>query len=65
MLVMLIEDKILPPQQVCQSCLLADTGGKPRWRQGKLCCGNFVGQLTDQHPEEYECMMGFCILKVE
>jgi len=40
MLVMLIEDQILAPGQVCQSCLMADSSGQPRWRQGKLRCVN-------------------------
>ncbi|MDF5716799.1 MAG: hypothetical protein PUP93_23745 [Rhizonema sp. NSF051] len=65
MLVIVMEDQILTPRQVCQSCLLADGRGQPRWRQGQLCCGRAVHKLTEQQPEQYECMMGFRIANVE
>lgn len=65
MLVILTQEQILLPQQVCQSCLLADAGGRPRWRQGKLCCGSSIGKLTEQHPEQYECMMGFRVIEID
>jgi hypothetical protein len=65
MLVMLIEDQILAPGQVCQSCLMADSSGQPRWRQGKLRCGQQLRQLTEQQSEQYQCMMGFRIAYIE
>ena len=65
MLVILIEDQILAPQHVCHSCLLADRSGQPRWRQGQLRCGHAIRKLTEQQPDQYECMMGFRIAKIE
>lgn len=65
MLVILIEDQILAPQHVCQSCLLADQSGQPRWRQGQLRCGHALGKLTEQQPDQYQCLMGFRIANIE
>lgn len=65
MLVILIEDQLIPPHTVCQSCLLADQSGQPRWRGGKLRCGRALNKLTEQQPEQYECQMGFRIAEIE
>lgn len=65
MLVILMEDQILAPQQVCQSCLMADSSGQPRWRQGQLRCGHVVRKITEQQPDQYECLMGFRIVNIE
>ena len=78
MLVILTDEQILSPQKVCQSCLLADQSGLPRWRQGKLGCGHILrlgGALaklktdlcsnTEGEPELYECQMGFRIANIE
>ncbi|WP_017654330.1 hypothetical protein [Fortiea contorta] len=65
MLVILIDDQILAPRQVCQTCLLADSSGQPRWRQGQLRCGQQLRQLTQQHPEHYQCKMGFLVAHIE
>lgn len=65
MLVILTEEQILSANQVCQSCLLADSKGQPRWRQGKLGCGHAVRKLTPHQPEQYECEMGFRIANLE
>lgn len=65
MLVILMDEQILAPQHVCQSCLLADQGGKPRWRGGKLRCGHAIRKLTAQQPDQYQCLMGFHIAKIE
>ncbi|AFY46122.1 hypothetical protein Nos7524_0200 [Nostoc sp. PCC 7524] len=65
MLVILMDDQILAPEQVCQSCLLADGSGQPRWRGGKLCCGQAIRKLVEQQSEQYECLMGFRIAQVE
>lgn len=60
MLVILTEEQVLSPQHVCQTCLLADQKGLPRWRQGQLGCGHLLRKLNDdQQPELYECQMGF------
>lgn len=65
MLVMLIDDQILAPGQVCQSCLMADRSGQPRWNKGQLRCGQQLRPLTEQQPEQYQCMMGFLIVHIE
>ncbi len=65
MLVILMEDQILAPQQVCQSCLLADSSGQPRWRQGQLRCAHLVRKIAEQQPDQYECLMGFRIANIE
>lgn len=61
MLVILMEEQILSPKQVCHNCLLADRRGLPRWRQGNLSCGKMLRGLSEQQPELYECQMGFQI----
>lgn len=65
MLVILMDEQILAPTQVCQSCLLADQSGQPRWRQGKLSCGRALGKLSPHQPQQYECQMGFRVANVE
>ncbi|WP_066379441.1 MULTISPECIES: hypothetical protein [unclassified Anabaena] len=64
MLVMLMDDQILAPEQVCQSCLLADNSGQPRWRAGQLYCGKVIRKLVEQQSEQYECLMGFRIAEI-
>jgi hypothetical protein len=65
MLVILLENQVLASGQVCQSCLLANASGEPRLREGKLGCGRVISQLNDQQPEQYQCIMGFRIVKIE
>lgn len=65
MLVILMDNQIFAPQQVCQSCLLADGSGQPRWRQGKLYCGRAIRKLTEQQPDQFECLMGFRVANIE
>jgi hypothetical protein len=65
MLVILIDDQILNPSQVCQSCLLADKSGQPRWRGGQLRCGQQISKCNEQQPDQYECTMGFRIAYIE
>jgi hypothetical protein len=65
MLVILMDEQILSPTQVCQSCLLADQSGQPRWRQGKLGCGHALRKRTPQQPDQYECEMGFRVANIE
>lgn len=65
MLVILMDDRILAPACVCQTCLLADQSGRPRWHQGKLGCGHALSKLTQEQPDQYECEMGFLVAKVE
>lgn len=65
MLVILMDEQILAPQHVCQSCLLADRSGQPRWRGGQLRCGRAISKLTEQQPDQYQCLMGFRIANIQ
>ena len=65
MLVILMDEQIFAPEQVCQSCLLANSSGQPRWRGGKLRCGQAIRTFTEQQPEQYECVMGFRIANIK
>jgi hypothetical protein len=52
MLVILTDEQILSPKQVCQTCLLADQSGQPRWRQGRLRCAQAIHKLTENQPDQ-------------
>jgi hypothetical protein len=65
MLVIITEEHLISPTQVCQTCLLADRSGQPRWHNGKLCCGNAVQPLSRELPPQYECCMGFRLVNIE
>lgn len=64
MLVVLMDSQLLTPQQVCQTCLLADQGGQPRWRRDQLRCGYPIRNLNENQPQQYRCRMGFRIAKI-
>jgi hypothetical protein len=65
MLVILTEQQVISPKQVCQGCLLANSQGLPRWNQGKLSCGYAVGKLGGGQPPLYQCQMGFRIANID
>lgn len=65
MLVMLTNNQLLAPGQVCQTCLLADRRGQPRWRQGRLSCGRLIRKTIVNQPQQYECRMGFRIAQID
>ena len=65
MLVILMDEQVLPPQVVCQTCLLADHSGQPRWRGGQLRCGHAIDKLGEKQPDQYECQMGFRIANIK
>lgn len=65
MLVILMEEQILSPSQICRNCLLATQSGQPRWHQGKLGCGHALRKANPHQPEQYECEMGFRVANVE
>jgi hypothetical protein len=65
MLVMLTDNQLIAPQTVCQTCLLADQNGQPRWRQGHLGCGRMVMGLEHNQPVQYECQMGFRVASID
>ncbi len=73
MLVILMENQLLQPATVCQSCPMASQSGLPRWQQGRLRCGRPVTKALDtdsiqspqnQSPQQYECAMGFRIAEL-
>ena len=69
MFVVIINDRILAPQQVCQDCVLAGHDGQPRLRQGKLCCAQLICNLnhcsSEPQPTAYHCQMGFKLVEIE
>lgn len=65
MLVILMENQLIAPQQVCQNCLMADQSGQPRWNQGQLRCGRTLMQRSENLPAQYECQMGFRVANIE
>jgi hypothetical protein len=65
MLVVLMENQLLAPEQVCQTCLMADQSGQPRWYQGQLRCGRALRRLDQDQPVQYECQMGFRIAQID
>jgi hypothetical protein len=65
MLVILMEDQLISPYRVCQTCPLADQTGQPRWRGGQLRCGQAIRKLTEQQPDQYECVMGFRVANIQ
>lgn len=65
MLVIMTENQVFPPQQVCQTCLMADQSGQPRWYHGQLRCGRALSKISDNLPDQYECQMGFRVAHIE
>jgi hypothetical protein len=65
MLVILMDDQIFAPEQVCQSCVLASNSGEPRWHGGQLVCGQAIRKFAEQRSEQYESVMGFRIAHIK
>lgn len=65
MLVILMDNQLISPQQVCQSCLMADQQGQPRWHHGQLRCGRALHKATSSLPDQFECQMGFRVANIE
>jgi hypothetical protein len=67
MIVMIVDQQILSPKQVCQNCLMSNQSGLPRWHDSKLGCGKkrshsgggALSQPTSKQAQVYECQMGF------
>jgi hypothetical protein len=65
MLVILMDNHLISPGQVCQTCLMADQSGQPRWSSGRLRCGRALQKYNDQDPDQFECQMGFRIANIQ
>ncbi|MBP0018600.1 MAG: hypothetical protein J7647_13780 [Cyanobacteria bacterium SBLK] len=52
MLVILTDEQMLSPKQVCCNCLLADSKGLPRWRKGRLGCGLAISSQRSRDSSE-------------
>ncbi len=65
MLVILAGEQLLSPEQVCQTCLLADQSGQPRWHDGRLRCGQAVPYRVEVQPQQFQCPMGFRVINVD
>ena len=65
MLVMMMDEQVISPKTVCQSCCFADRSGQPRWRRGNLSCAHAVAKGDGRVPDRYECQMGFHIARVD
>ena len=64
MLVVMMNDQILSPNAVCQTCLMADRRGQPRFHHGRLTCGRSLAPQEHGQPQQYECQMGFKIADI-
>ena len=65
MLVLIMDDQLIAPGTVCQSCLMANQQGQPRWHHGELRCGRALTSQNLNQPPQYECQMGFRITNIE
>jgi hypothetical protein len=65
MLVILMDDQIFTPEQVCQSCVFASNSGEPRWHGGQLHFGQAIRKFAEQRSEQYEFVMGFRIAHIK
>lgn len=65
MLVVMMDNQMFSPHQICQTCLMADHNGQPRWQQGQLRCGRVLRKLAEELPDQFECQMGFRIAHIE
>lgn len=63
MLVILLDDQVIPSASVCASCLMANQSGQPRFQDGKLGCAQQLESSTTL--PQYRCQMGFRLANVE
>lgn len=62
MLVILLDNQVIPSTSVCASCLMASQNGQPRFRDGQLGCAQRLESAT---LPQYQCQMGFRLANVE
>ena len=63
MLVILLDNQVIPSASVCASCLMANQSGQPRLRDGKLGCARQLESVTKL--PQYQCQMGFRLANIE
>lgn len=67
MFVIVMDDQLLSPSAVCNTCPMASQNGLPRWKKGRLRCGRPINPpeaCTYKACAQYECTMGFRVAKV-
>lgn len=64
MIVMIADEQILSAKQICQSCLMSDHSGLPRWHDSKLGCAKVFQKPTFKQAKVYQCQMGFNVTQV-
>lgn len=64
MLIMLTDNQLLSPEQVCPNCLWADGQGQPRWDKDQLRCGAPIGCSGDRICKQFRCQMGFRLAQI-
>lgn len=64
MLVMVLNEQIIPTQPICETCLWADQMGQPRWNGDRLRCGKALHKFAEQQPDQFQCAMGFRVMHV-
>lgn len=65
MLAIVMENRILSPCTVCETCCLADDRGQPRWHDNKLDCGRAIPPRVANQPQQFECVMGFRVANID
>ena len=63
MLVILLDDQVIPSGAVCAGCLMASQSGQPRLRDGKLGCARQLDSASKL--AQYKCQMGFRLANIE
>ncbi|WP_442786369.1 hypothetical protein [Leptothoe sp. PORK10 BA2] len=63
MLVILLDNHVIPSATVCASCLMANQSGQPRFHDGKLGCAQPLDSSTPL--PHYQCQMGFRLANIE
>lgn len=63
MLVVLLDDQVIPSDSVCCGCLMANHRGQPRLRDGKLGCAQLLESSATL--PQYQCQMGFRLANIK
>lgn len=63
MLVILLDNQVVPSASVCATCLMASQSGQPRLHDGKLACASQLDSSTEL--TQYRCQMGFRLANIE